>query len=212
MRTEADAIRTNQPDVTNIVWGKPDHCPVRNLSGRARRTTSRRTAGPRFCPQSTFAVDRSAASHLKIECRGSNRSALKPARLCTDEDRQCPKRKTRPGGTAGRVRPYGRLGWMGARAVYGFDGEGLPLPPALVAQGRPHVQTTLRFFTSRNYWLAGLPASPAADLSEALAAEGWFKPLLEARSCRSEVFSAAGVSGTALTGIAGGAPIADTAA
>jgi hypothetical protein len=31
------------------------------------------------------------------------------------------------GGTTGRVKPYGRLGWMGARAEYSY-GEGLPLP------------------------------------------------------------------------------------
>lgn len=31
------------------------------------------------------------------------------------------------GGTSGRVEPYGRLGWMGARARYSY-GEGFPLP------------------------------------------------------------------------------------
>src|SRR5437660_7692297 len=35
------------------------------------------------------------------------------------------------GGTTGRVKLYGRLGWMGARAEYSLDGEGLPLPPVL---------------------------------------------------------------------------------
>ncbi len=28
------------------------------------------------------------------------------------------------GGTTGRVKLYGRLGWMGARAEYSLDGEG----------------------------------------------------------------------------------------
>jgi hypothetical protein len=32
------------------------------------------------------------------------------------------------------------LGWMGARAEYSLDGEGLPLPPLLVAEGAPNVQ------------------------------------------------------------------------
>jgi hypothetical protein len=52
------------------------------------------------------------------------------------------------GGTTGRVKPYGRLGWMGARAEYSLDGEGLPLPPVLVAEGHPDVQ---RWF--KNFWL-----------------------------------------------------------
>jgi len=40
-----------------------------------------------------------------------------------------PETKDPSGGTTGRVKPYGRLGWMGARAKYSLDGEGLPLPP-----------------------------------------------------------------------------------
>ena len=35
-----------------------------------------------------------------------------------------PKTKDPSGGTTGRVKPYGRLGWMGARAEYSLDGEG----------------------------------------------------------------------------------------
>ena len=31
------------------------------------------------------------------------------------------------GGTTGRVKPYGRLGWMGARAGYSY-GEGISAP------------------------------------------------------------------------------------
>jgi hypothetical protein len=50
------------------------------------------------------------------------------------------KTKDPSGGTTGRVKPYGRLGWMGARAEYSLDGEGLPLPLALVAEGHPDVQ------------------------------------------------------------------------
>jgi hypothetical protein len=34
------------------------------------------------------------------------------------------KTKDPSGGTTGRVKPYGRLGWMGARAKYSLDGEG----------------------------------------------------------------------------------------
>ena len=34
------------------------------------------------------------------------------------------KTKDPSGGTTGRVKLYGRLGWMGARAKYSLDGEG----------------------------------------------------------------------------------------
>src|ERR1700722_1418222 len=50
------------------------------------------------------------------------------------------KTKDPSGGTTGRVKLYGRLGWMGARAEYSLDGEGFPLPPILVAGAAPHVQ------------------------------------------------------------------------
>ena len=54
-------------------------------------------------------------------------------RLSTDlfgQDFRMERRETAPetkdpsGGTTGRVKPYGRLGWMGARAEYSLDGEG----------------------------------------------------------------------------------------
>jgi hypothetical protein len=57
-----------------------------------------------------------------------------------------PETKDPSGGTTGRVKLYGRLGWMGARAEYSLDGEGLPLPLILVAAGSPHVQTGNDFF------------------------------------------------------------------
>ena len=57
-----------------------------------------------------------------------------------------PKTKDPAGGTTGRVKLYGRLGWMGARAEYSLDGEGLPLPPILVAGASPHVQAAGDFF------------------------------------------------------------------
>jgi hypothetical protein len=37
------------------------------------------------------------------------------------------KLKTRPGGQPDGSKPYGRLGWMGARAEYS-QREGFPLP------------------------------------------------------------------------------------
>ena len=57
-----------------------------------------------------------------------------------------PKRKDPSGGTTGRVKLYGRLGWMGARAEYSLDGEGLPLPH-LISRGRGAGRSTRwRFF------------------------------------------------------------------
>jgi len=38
------------------------------------------------------------------------------------------------GGTTGRVEPYGRLGWMGARAEYSH-GEGFSAPTVIVSPG-----------------------------------------------------------------------------
>ena len=65
-----------------------------------------------------------------------------PYPLFTAERRRgSQKTKDPSGGTTGRVKPYGRLGWMGARAEYSLDGEGLPLPLLLVAEGPPYVQT-----------------------------------------------------------------------
>jgi len=40
-----------------------------------------------------------------------------------------PKTRDPSGGTAGRVKPYGRLGWMGARAEYSLRWGGMTAPP-----------------------------------------------------------------------------------
>jgi len=45
-------------------------------------------------------------------------------RLRAKRPKARPETKDPPGGTTGRVKPYGRLGWMGARAEYSLDGEG----------------------------------------------------------------------------------------
>ena len=42
----------------------------------------------------------------------------------TAPEQAAPETKDPSGGTTGRVKPYGRLGWMGARAEYSLDGEG----------------------------------------------------------------------------------------
>src|SRR5580693_5954770 len=78
--------------------------------------------------------------------RAARRRAAKIAVADAALAKARPKTKDPSGGTTGRVKPYGRLGWMGARAEYSLDGEGLPLPPILVAVRSPHVQTTGDFF------------------------------------------------------------------
>src|SRR5260370_8358675 len=74
------------------------------------------------------------------------------------------------GGTTGRVKLYGRLGWMGACAEYSLDGEGFTAPTYIGREGSPNVQNGLQFF----YCAAGrLPSrtppfptpSPAPPLS-----------------------------------------------
>jgi hypothetical protein len=62
------------------------------------------------------------------------------------------------GGTTGRVKPYGRLGWMGARAEYSC-GEGFPLPHALcrrqpIQRSREH-DFFNRALAAQAYCLAG---------------------------------------------------------
>jgi hypothetical protein len=78
------------------------------------------------------------------------------------------------GGTAGRVKLYGRLGWMGACAEYSLDGEGFY---------RSHLYWSRRVAERSNgppffYGAAGRLASRTAALSEAMAAPGAFKSLV----------------------------------
>ena len=86
------------------------------------------------------------------------------------------------GGTTGRVKPYGRLGWMCARAEYS-RWEGIPAPTCHWSPGaRRTFKTAGRFFNflgtsfgTRIYRAAGRLASMTADLSDAIAAPGGLK-------------------------------------
>ena len=75
-------------------------------------------------------------------------SGLRTASGAASSKNLVPKMKDPSGGTTGRVKLYGRLGWMGARAEYSLDGEGFPLPPTFVATGLRHVQTSGDFFNA----------------------------------------------------------------
>src|SRR5437868_1463204 len=60
--------------------------------------------------------------------------------------RATPQMKDPSGGTTGRVKPYGRLGWMGARAEYS-RWEGIPAPTCHWSPGaRRTFKTAGRFF------------------------------------------------------------------
>src|SRR5207253_10498657 len=87
------------------------------------------------------------------------------------------------GGTTGRVKLSGRLGWIGARASYSLGGEGLPLPPVL-CRGRVVARSKDQaiFFSSFGV-LGRIIAPPAASVRRwptcrTHAAAGWFKALL----------------------------------
>src|SRR5438477_12227055 len=56
-----------------------------------------------------------------------------------------PQNEDPSGGTTGRVKPYGRLGWMGARAEYSRWG-GITAPTYIGRDGHADVQNTKRFF------------------------------------------------------------------
>ena len=74
-------------------------------------------------------------SFLSTVKRRAGMAALRGRRrllVAAADMRRCeisPETKDPSGGTTGRVKLYGRLGWMGARAKYSLVGEGLPLPP-----------------------------------------------------------------------------------
>jgi hypothetical protein len=89
------------------------------------------------------------------------------------------KAKDPSGGTTGRVKLYGRLGWMGARAEYSLDGEGKPLPHMLVAEGSPNVQMLLPIFLI--FWQefllrGGAVGSASGRLAGRLGGSGLIQP------------------------------------
>src|ERR1700687_4342907 len=67
------------------------------------------------------------------------------------------------GGTAGRVKPYGRLVWMAACAEYSLDGEGFYRSHLYWSRRVSERSNGLQFF----YCAAGRVASGTAGLTEA---------------------------------------------
>jgi hypothetical protein len=66
------------------------------------------------------------------------------------------KTKDPSGGTAGRVKPYGRLGWMGARAEYSLNGEEIITPRYWSRQALPTFKAGLRIFWPRRPAFCGV--------------------------------------------------------
>src|SRR5713101_3474268 len=115
-RTDADATETNQLDVTGIFCGKLLSCPA-IIFGQAPGIGSERQKCEVFI--------------LPAVARHSGVAAIA---------------KLRGWGTSGRVKLYGRLGWMGACAEYSLDGEGFTAPTYIGREGSPNVQNGLQFF------------------------------------------------------------------
>jgi len=71
-----------------------------------------------------------------------------------------PETRDPPGGTAGRVKPYGRWGGWALAPEYGLDGEELSLPPIRSRQGHWAFNPLAIFFGlfERRLWAAGLLA------------------------------------------------------
>ena len=64
-------------------------------------------------------LHRRVAEALKFRAAGMSANFVPRTR-----PKYTPETRDPSGGTTGRVKPYGRLGWMGARAEYSLDGEG----------------------------------------------------------------------------------------
>ena len=133
-----------------------------------------------------------------------------------------PEMKDPSGGTTGRVKPYGRLGWMGARAEYSRWG-GITAPTSIsrstLAERSKRRAIFLTLCSGRlpeNHCAAGYFAAFAADLSDAIdGGESFSARLTEALSADGSsagVFSPAGLPETEASGTAGAAVAAVTAA
>ena len=104
-------------DVTGIFCGKLFQCPVNDPTRRRSSTEDRINTG--------F----SALSTVKRRRRMPELRRWRGAEIPEAPSHEGPaKTKDPSGGTTGRVKLYGRLGWMGARAEYSLDGEGLSAP------------------------------------------------------------------------------------
>ena len=99
------------------------------------------------------------------------------------------------GGTTGRVKLYGRLGWMGARAEYSRWG-GITAPTFISrssfagrSKGRSIFLTFIRGEPAENHRVAGRFTLFAADFSDAIdGAESFIALLTEALSAGAGAF------------------------
>ena len=157
--TDADATETNQFDVTWIFCGKLSRCPVRGATERAAieetRTNTELSALSTVKLHGSMAALRSAprsfrlGRHAEIPCvtrRTESLQSASPRGAARLRPKPVPKMKDPSGGTTGRVKPYGRLGWMGARAEYSRWG-GITAPTYIKSQhARRTFKTPCDFF------------------------------------------------------------------
>ena len=215
-RTDADATSANQSNVTHIFCGKPDVVHPATLPPAPKSTESRRRA--RFF----LPIHSQAARRHGGVAEGCNSASAAPeSRFRQAELRNyLQKRKTRPGGQPDGSSHMGALGVDGRSRRIQPRWGGITAPTVIVSrQDRSTFKPTSEFFYlfgrgfwTENYRPAGDPASPTADLSDAMAAGGWFRARVAGASCRSGTISPAGRSETVATGVAGAGAIAETAA
>ena len=113
MKTEADATRTNQSEVTGISCGKPDYLSsARTLSdARDRRQAVELRAWLPIHNEWCLTLERAAPRREGgMPCGSKPRSPLSPGHHQREARQAVPKTKDPSGGTAGRVKPYGRWG------------------------------------------------------------------------------------------------------
>jgi hypothetical protein len=101
-----------------------------------------------------MSVRTKAPSAKESHCWNRTTGGSYPAGKDNKHPRQShePKTKDPSGGTTGRVKPYGRLGWMGARARYSLSGRDHRSHTYCVAGDPPNVQKAIKeFFAPRPF-------------------------------------------------------------
>ena len=127
------------------------------------------------------------------------------------------------GGTTGRVKPYGRLGWMGARAEYSRWGGDFrshinksQRPPRTFKTSGDFFNFLFGMIAGKNHGAARYFAAFAADLSDAIDGGGSFSArlteALSAAGSSAGAFSPGGLPEAEASGTAGAAVAAVTAA
>jgi hypothetical protein len=119
-RTLTQPTGANQLHVTDIFCGKLSISLAGAPIGRPLSNKSRSDAGLFLTIHSQAAWRHGRIAEFGVGECGSAIGGFQRMNV----QKTAPETKDPSGGTTGRVKPYGRLGWMGARAEYSLDGEG----------------------------------------------------------------------------------------